>query len=170
MTTTIHSNGSRHLGEQAATIAELLDVLGQHALDRTFEAYGNFIEASPAGTLFFGNFHSFSHVFRITTDDPDVFEPLTAAIRENMSRDDYQRQLPPYRPELLTIERKRFSETQGEVLLTYNGERLDQYGDAIVLTDGVWNGHPDSYWHDAARRVLARRHEASWGACIDPAA
>jgi hypothetical protein len=64
--------------------------------------------------------------------------------------------------EHLTITRHRFSVTQGEVSLTYNGTPLGRYGDAIRLVgtnveDGAqsidgWAGHGDVYWIDVAQR------------------
>jgi hypothetical protein len=62
---------------------------------------------------------------------------------------------PFYRPELLTIERKRRSTTQGEVLLTYDGQRIEQFGDEIKLRGGgEFDGKPDEEWHQAAREWL----------------
>jgi hypothetical protein len=63
----------------------------------------------------------------------------------------------PYQPEKLVIERKRFSVTQGEVLLTYDGARIEQYGDKIELCGGQWQGIPDAQWHEVAERTLAQR-------------
>lgn len=58
---------------------------------------------------------------------------------------------------LVTIERKRFSVTQGEVLLSYNGQKIEQYADSIVLTDGGYQGLTDAEWIAVARReALAR--------------
>ena len=99
MTTTIQSNGSRWAGEQPATINELFEVLETHALDRTFEAFGNFVMVEPIsehgvhlvpnGVRFWGNFAELSHVFSVDTDDADLIERLTAAIRKNQQRPDY---------------------------------------------------------------------------------
>ena len=88
------------------------------------------------------------------------FRPLQrAAIAANRQRPNYLRQPPPYDPDKLVIKRKRFSTTQGEVLLTYDGQRIEQYGDTIRLDGrGNYEGHDDHYWHDIAKRDLARRH------------
>jgi hypothetical protein len=67
------------------------------------------------------------------------------------------REQAPYQPEKLAIERKRFSVTQGEVLLTYDGERIEQYGDKIELCGGQWQGIPDAQGHEVAQRTLAQR-------------
>ena len=102
MTTTIISNGSKWAGEAPDSIATLLDVLGTHALHRLFESHlgegtGAFISvcqasekwALPGTTRFHGNFIGLSHVFSIDTDDPDLIDRLTAAIKANVERPDY---------------------------------------------------------------------------------
>lgn len=94
MTTAIISNGSKWAGDSPDTIDDLLAVLGTHALDRTFEPeqFGNFIfqhDKQPGITCFFGNFAELSHVFNIDTDDQNVIDLLTAAIRANQQRPDY---------------------------------------------------------------------------------
>lgn len=100
MATQITSNGSKWAGEQPDNIETLLAVLAEHPLDRVFESYGNFVTPNPVNmrgepvggpgsVSFFGNFHTVSHVFNIDTNDVDVTERLTAAIRENQKRPDY---------------------------------------------------------------------------------
>lgn len=171
--TIVNSNGRTRcdLGETA--IDTLLEMLAAYPLDRSFERFGNFItpeardmrgewlDGVEGATAFFGNFFTYSHVFRITTNDPAVIERLSSAIAANRARADYQAQPPAFDPELLTIERKRFSTTQGEVLLTYDGKRIEQYGDQIELRGGDWRGLDDRIWQDVARRELALRHAAS---------
>ena len=61
----------------------------------------------------------------------------------------------PYNPDLLRIKRSQPSTTQGEVVLFYNGRKIERYGDTIRRNDlGEYRGHPDEYWHDVARRAL----------------
>jgi hypothetical protein len=100
--TEIKSNGSKWYGESPDTIDQLIDVLNKHALDPTFENYGNFInEYSPQqwtdsnknlkGCIsFFGNFYTLSHVFNIITNDPVVIDKLTKAIRANQATEAYK--------------------------------------------------------------------------------
>lgn len=87
--TEILSNGSG----QILPIEALFDRLATDPLDRTFEpdCYGNFVFQceDDRRTNFFGNFHTYSHVFNIATDDPDLIARLTAAIRANQQRPDY---------------------------------------------------------------------------------
>lgn len=65
-----------------------------------------------------------------------------------------------YDPALLRIKRYRPSTTQGEVVLFYNGRKIERYGDTIRRTDsGEYRGHDDDYWHTIARRVLTERQE-----------
>lgn len=59
-------------------------------------------------------------------------------------------------PNLVTITRKRFSVTQGEVLVEYAGGKLGQYGDKIEFIDGEWKGYDDSFWMDVAKREAAK--------------
>lgn len=63
----------------------------------------------------------------------------------------------PFDPALVGIERKRFSTTQGEVLLSYAGTPMIQYGDTIRLVGRDYVGIPDEEWLSVARReALAR--------------
>jgi len=90
MTTLILSNGSKWLGDDPDGIDVLLDRLGKYALDPMFEEFGNFIRLDPgARTTFWGNFVELSAVFRIESDDPDVVQALTAAIRANQETPAY---------------------------------------------------------------------------------
>lgn len=106
MTTTINSNGSKWYGQEPDTIEDLLQALEKYPLDRRFEAYGNFIMREPEMvdgsrmtglTRFWGNFYTASHVFCIDTDEPEVIEKLTKAIRANQQRPDYLSQPVPKR-------------------------------------------------------------------------
>lgn len=85
---------------QPDSIEALFARLETDPLDRTFEAYGNFIIADPVnmrgepmlpagGVSFFGNFHTYSHVFNIDATDADLIARLTTAIRKNQQRADY---------------------------------------------------------------------------------
>lgn len=159
MTTEIISNGSG----SAQPLEALFARLESDTLDRAFEAYGNFVEECPNGmTSFFGNFLTYSHVFNVMTDDADLIARLTAAIRRNQQSGDYLDQPLPFDRNRLTIERKRFSVTQGEVLLTYAGRSLGQFGDKIELTaGGSWRGLSDRAWVETAERIIAREHAAA---------
>ncbi|AGR48026.1 hypothetical protein PHIM7_304 [Sinorhizobium phage phiM7] len=56
------------------------------------------------------------------------------------------------------ITRKRFSATQGEVLVEYDGVKIEQYGDKITLVVGAaWEGYPDAFWLAVAEREALRR-------------
>ena len=92
METIIHSNGSKWLGQEPDTIEKLLEVLAAQPLDRSFEAFGNFVtpcERKPSFTSIFVNFYHLSHVFNIDSNDPAIVERLSAAIRANQRRPDY---------------------------------------------------------------------------------
>lgn len=130
--TKIISNGSHWAGEEESPLASLFEVLATQPLLRSFERYGNFIQAdpeiewlewqasrefphigrhvpgpSPYAPLmvhrFWGNFLNVSHVFSIDTDEPELIERLTAAIRANQQRPDY---LAQPKPKLEEEERK----------------------------------------------------------------
>ena len=68
--------------------------------------------------------------------------------------------IPPFDPAFVAIERKRFSVTQGEVLVFYNGHRIEQYGDKISLCIDEWKGYPDAHWIALAYREAIARHLA----------
>lgn len=92
----VNSNGSKFAGEKPDTIEKLIEVLANHPLDRRFEDNGNFIMSyNDNCTKFFGNFYTLSHVFNIVTDEADVIEQLTTAIKTNLQRPDYRRQPDP---------------------------------------------------------------------------
>lgn len=56
-------------------------------------------------------------------------------------------------PALVRINRKRFSATQGEVEVEYDGIRIEQFGDTITMgKDGLFQGLPDDFWIEVARR------------------
>jgi len=96
MATEIRSNGSHWAGEAPDTIEQLLECLSNHALDRVFEQCGNFYEVEGGGSVrFFGNFRDVSHVFNITSDDPEVTRKLIKAIDLNRQRPDYKSQPKP---------------------------------------------------------------------------
>lgn len=93
----IKSNGSHWYGEAPDSVDDLLRVLQNHPLDRTFEAYGNFVQSAYSTRVvrFWGNFRTVSHVFSIDTDEPELIAKLTAAIRQNQNRADYLAQPAP---------------------------------------------------------------------------
>lgn len=90
-TTLIMSNGSKWAGEPPDDIPTLLGVLAEHPLRRT---RGGFITTDKAiGTVrFSGNFADVSHAFNIETDDPEIIESVTAAMRKNWCSAAYRRQ------------------------------------------------------------------------------
>lgn len=67
----------------------------------------------------------------------------------------------PFDPAKVEITRKRFSTTQGEVLVAYAGRRIEQYGDSITMdSNGEYHGLPDAVWIDAAKREAIKRRLA----------
>ncbi len=102
MGTQIQSNG----GGRVLPIEDLLQRLRDHPLDRSFEAFGDFVIrdpkngrgeplAGPGAVLFFGNFFTYSHVFNIVTDEPELIATLSDLIRQNQQRSDYRDQPAP---------------------------------------------------------------------------
>lgn len=67
----------------------LLCRLRTHTLDRTFEAFGNFVLNEGGATRFWGNFFDYSHVFDIAPTDKRLIKRLTAAIRANQRKPEY---------------------------------------------------------------------------------
>lgn len=170
-TTIVLSNGHRQSDNTEAAIAILLDVLSDYPLNRTFEMFGGFVERDARNlrgewleglenaVSFFGNFLNLSHVFRIVSNDPVVVDRLAQAIAANRARPDYLRQPPPYDPAKLVIERKHIRRGHSEVVLTYGGQRIGQFPDAINNADSAgFAGADDRYWHMFAKRQLERSH------------
>lgn len=84
------------------TKENILKDLKLHTLDPVFEEYGNFVyiptwedeeaaEKYKGLTAISGNFLTYSHAFRLLTDDADLIEELTKAIRENQDTEEYKR-------------------------------------------------------------------------------
>lgn len=106
METVIISNGSKWAGEQPDSIDKLIEVLESehvieerffkpfengHGEDRTYHQFCpiNKSEKGEGWMKFFGNFENLSHVFEIETNDPEVVENLTKAIKNNKGWKDY---------------------------------------------------------------------------------
>ncbi|QHD70618.1 hypothetical protein GS397_26255 (plasmid) [Sphingobium yanoikuyae] len=77
---------------------------------------------------------------------------------------------PVFDPALVTIEQKRFSVTQWEILVCYNGQRIEQYGDKIELVDKEYRGHPREMWMAVAYREAIARDLASRLPVVEEAA
>ncbi|WP_349408837.1 hypothetical protein [Pseudalkalibacillus sp. SCS-8] len=98
----IDANGSQWGGEEPENLPALLKRLKTEPLDPIYEEMGNFIvpyqpskwtsenKRFQGCTHFFGHFATSSHVFSIITDEQVVIESLTAAIRMNQCRSDYE--------------------------------------------------------------------------------
>lgn len=77
---------------------------------------------------------------------------------------------PVFDPALVTIEQKRFSVTQWEILVCYNGQRIEQYGDKIELVGKEYRGHPREMWMAVAYREVIARDLASRLPVVEEAA
>jgi hypothetical protein len=77
------------------------------------------------------------HAAELAAEQPAAVEPFDAA--------------------KVKITRKRFSTTQGEVLVEYGGKRIEQYGDDIRLEGNAWTGRNDAYWMNVAKREAIAR-------------
>jgi hypothetical protein len=82
--TEIQSNGSKWAGESPDSIEKLIEVLGECRLNERL--FGEFIHRDARGLFFFGNFVDVSHVFSITSNDPEVVASLAVAICRNLLR------------------------------------------------------------------------------------
>jgi len=83
------------------TKENILKDLAEHTLDPVFEDYGNFVymptwedketaEKYKGLTAICGNFLTYSHAFRLLTDDKELIEELTTAIRKNQATEKYK--------------------------------------------------------------------------------
>ena len=79
----------------------ILKDLTEYTLDPAFEDYGNFVynptwedeetaEKYKGLTAICGNFLTYSHAFRLLTDDTELIEELTMAIRNNQETEEYK--------------------------------------------------------------------------------
>jgi hypothetical protein len=108
------------------TIENIMKDLREYTLDPTFERYGNFINRNPvwvkpeiaekyAGcTSIFGNFFSFSHAFRLVTDDEQLIVQFEQAVNENKQRESYR--------QAKTAIETREAEQKAELLRKYRKE------------------------------------------------
>lgn len=61
-------------------------------------------------------------------------------------------------PAKVTITRKRFSTTQGETLIEYNGQRIEQYSDdPIMCPNGTYHQRDATFWTGIAMREAIAR-------------
>lgn len=83
------------------TKENILKDLAEYTLDPTFEDYGNFVyistwcdeesaEKYKGLTAISGNFLTYSHAFRLITDDVELIRELTEAIRRNQRTEEYK--------------------------------------------------------------------------------
>ena len=83
------------------TKENILKDLAEYTLDPTFEDYGNFVyiptwcdeesaEKYKELTAISGNFLTFSHAFRLLTDNVELIRELTEAIRRNQETVEYK--------------------------------------------------------------------------------
>ncbi|MNX96361.1 hypothetical protein D3C86_1286730 [compost metagenome] len=131
-TTDILSNNARQYGFTPDTIDSLIEKINTYALDPTFEEYGNFItEFKPkywndknseykGYTSIFGNFHTYSNVFRILTNDPIVIKKIEEAVRMNQQTEDYRA------AKVEVIQRKR--EEEESYMNLINKNKVLSYG------------------------------------------
>lgn len=76
-------------------IESILNDLEHYTLDPRFEEYGNFVNHNPQWikpesyetyrgcTMIFGNFYSYSHAFRLITDDENIINQIEVAVNKN---------------------------------------------------------------------------------------
>lgn len=83
------------------TKENILKDLAEYTLDPVFEEYGNFVytptwcdeesaEQYKDLTAISGNFLTLSHAFRLLTDDEELINELTEAIRRNQETEEYK--------------------------------------------------------------------------------
>lgn len=84
------------------TIESIIYDLEHYTLDPTFEKYGNFVNHNPQWikpeakeiyrgcTMISGNFYSYSHAFRLITDDVNIISQIEAAVNKNKQTEVYK--------------------------------------------------------------------------------
>ena len=88
MSTIIYSNGGN--GNHHEDIVALLNRLADYPLDPSFDADDCLYDNNNGEHWFFGNFATYSHVFRIRTTDLKLAIRLRTAIIRNLRSDQYQ--------------------------------------------------------------------------------
>jgi len=94
-------NPEKHWSFMEDTKENILKDLEQHTLDPVFEDCGNFVysptwedeetaEKYKGLTAICGNFLTYSHAFRLLTDDVELIEELTISIRKNQATEEYK--------------------------------------------------------------------------------
>jgi hypothetical protein len=98
-----------HNASDDRTLEGLFELLAVQPLDRSFEAYGDYLEApvwltpsevdwAPDGSdgevSFEGNFYEYSRTFSITTNDPDMIERFRVALELNRAMPGFVEQTP----------------------------------------------------------------------------
>lgn len=133
--TVILSNKNRHYGYTPITLESLIEDLQTYALDPVFEKYGNFItEYNPKQWTddnskykgykhIFGNFFSYSNVFRILTNDEQVIDRLTVLIRQNQTMSNYH---------AAKLETERYEREKKERKSNYINKNNRQYVLSVV--------------------------------------
>lgn len=101
--TTIHTNGSKFLGDPPDTLDVLVMRLRTEVLDRFFAPFAK--NEGKGVVRFFGNFLTYSHAFDIVTDDLVVIAELFDAIAWNMGQAEYKVQ--PTREQTIAESRGR---------------------------------------------------------------
>jgi hypothetical protein len=106
--TVIHYIG-QHASPGKRSLEDLFEMLAEHPLDRTFEAYGDYLEppvwskppqdgwaedGSDGEFSFWGNLFDWAYTFNLTTNDPELIERIRAAVEQNRARADFQAQAP----------------------------------------------------------------------------
>jgi hypothetical protein len=99
----------QHGGSGKRSLEHLFRMLAEHPLDRTFEAYGDYLETpvwskpprdgwaadgSDGECMFWGNFFDWAYTFNLTTNDPELIERIRVAVEQNRARADFQAQAP----------------------------------------------------------------------------
>lgn len=104
--------------------------LEQYTLDPVFEDCGNFVNPNPEWlypeaakkyegcTSIFGNFLTFSHAFRLVTNDPGLIQRITEAINRNKATPEYQT------AKARMIEQRRREKERREQLIRERGNYL----------------------------------------------
>jgi hypothetical protein len=83
------------------TIESILHDLEHYTLDPSFEKYGNFVNHNPQWTketngqyngctYIFGNFYTYSHAFRLITDDENIINMIETAVIKNKQTEAYK--------------------------------------------------------------------------------
>lgn len=150
----------------AADSADIIHVAGQGWLGADGDAVAEYLSGSLSEPLFPHSEDNEAPNEKKTVSYQIDIDPYTAMFWLIKNRPDVayeievtSGELPEFDRSLFEVERHRFSTTQGELTIRYDGDDLGRFGDTYKLReDGEWSCIPEDDLVGVAKRLLVLRH------------